>query len=315
MTGSAKDIAKHLESIKQRGIMHAKAHQARPLVEQLRSSTQLDLPWFDDAGLQSSPLVSCSLFTARSGRVKRVYRKDDVIEMPKPYMATIRGEELRQDEASILACLVNLTKNQSLNDEYGFKPGYLLAKLNWSDGKKSYAHLFDSLTRLRGTLVTVINTEEGSDPPLFETKTLLADFSGGLGKDDLWVVRLDEKLSCLYSRDKVTVFDWNMRITISATGSNVALWLFSYLSEFSTPRGMPIEFLLRRSGLDDLSLSAGTQNIKRGCQILVKCEFLKSFSIKNGVLFVSLMPSRIKKSSWNQLYRAHGIRDSGFSED
>ncbi|MDW5419077.1 plasmid replication initiator TrfA [Iodobacter sp. CM08] len=299
-TGKMKSTDMYLKNIKATLDANSIKKKKLPLIQQLNESNskQLSLPWFDDVGLQSSSLVKGSLFSACS-RGKRELRENVAIPMQGNLIARVTGAELRQDEATILAKLIDLTKNQPLTERFYFYPGVLLSQLNWSTSSSNYAKLYNSLSLMRGTVITIAKIIDNQQLVHLQAKTLLAELDAKIsipnsGRNrDQWSIQLEPTLAELYQRNNVTLFDWDIRYKITKTKSDVALWLFSYLTEFDEPKPIPLSFLRTISGLGNMSTGAANQAFKRGCEILISCGFLEKYILKDGLLLVKrLKPQR-----------------------
>lgn len=318
-----KHISQSLQNIKNTAEKKREENKKLPLKQQLQRANQLPLPWFDDVGLQSSTFVRGSVFSARSSKIPRALRNNEPTPLAGNLVAIVTGAELRQDDATILAKFIDLTKDIPLGETYQFYPGALLADLGWSSSKNGYAKLYESLSFMRSTQITIIEETEDGKKYLLEPKSILRHLKAERSKDkserkrDLWAIQLEPGLADLYQRENVNLFAWEMRKRISDTRSDLALWLFSYLNEFAEPRPMPVAYLANLSGLSDMEPRAITQAFKRACDQLQTCEYLESHNIKNGILAVRKKNSakRISEKSHADDKKKPPADDGGFSEE
>lgn len=260
-------------------------------VEELVESHQLPL-WDDDKRGLPNSLARGALFTAGKntpGDIREFY-EDKRIASLNGLTMEYRGQELRQDDASVFMTLLHLGRLQALGDRIHFTAYSMLKDLGWSINSVEYKHLRECCARLSATNVSIMQTDEAAG----YAGSLVRAFSwkGDNGKQlAQWWVELEPPIAQLFAEKTYTMLEWMERKTIGGRAP-LALWLHSYLGTHREPFNMSVEKYRELSASRSKDISDFRRRLKQALQKLVEIGFLKNFSITNDIVRVARIPKR-----------------------
>jgi hypothetical protein len=243
--------------------------------------------WDDDNRGVPNHFIRSGLFSVRNNE-KREYLEAMKIASLNNYSIEYTGKELQQDDLSVWMALINLARNQPISDSVLFTGYQLVKDLGWSMNSKSYARAQASIERMKVTGIQIsVSNKEGKKEAAYagslirEYNWLEIDRKGGTK----WMVRFEPQVSMLFMNDTTSLLEWETRKKIG-TRATVAQWLHSFYTSHRDPTPLTVEKIheICRSG-DTLSSFRAT--LKLALQKLIDVEFLASFHITNGQVFVS----------------------------
>jgi len=270
--------------IKQVGKLASKAKERG----YIQAPVAIQLPIWDESerGLPNS-LARGALFTAIKQDVKtgqRAYFSKKRIGSLNSIVLEYKGEELRQDDASVFMTLLHMARHQALGQPVHFTAYSMLKELNWSINSYEYQHLRECCERLSATNVSVqVAKGEGYGGSLvrkFAWKDIQSD-----EKLSHWIVWLEPQIASLFDSNSFTRLNWNERRRIGGR-SPLALWLHSFFCTHREPIPMSVERYYVLTGSRSSRLADFRGRMRQALQRLVELEFLLSYTIRNDTVHV-----------------------------
>lgn len=277
--GMAKKAIEIMDSI----LTDRKARKSAVLLE----ACQLPL-WGETKRGLPNVLARSALFNAKRGESdndSREFLKNTPVACLSNYDITYRGEELRQDDASVFMQILHLARQQPLGNAIRFTAFNVLKELGWSTNSIGYKRLRECLERLAANTVKIAFRDHsgGYGKSLIRSFAWLDDESGDVLAQ--WVVELEKEIVLLFADDAYSLVTWQERKQIG-TRSTLTLWLHSYLATHEEPAPLSVAKYheISESGCEQLFHFRA--QIKKSLQRLVDIGFLIEFEITTGDLVV-----------------------------
>jgi hypothetical protein len=255
------------------------------------SGTPQQLPMWDmeQRGFPN-PFARSALFTAVKDD-DREYRKGTQVAALAGIAMVYTGEELRQDDASVLITILHFVRGTDLNQPLVTSKFRFLKELGWSINSREYAHLRACLTRIKATEIRL----EADKGALGYAGSLLlryewADTAEGDTSLRLWV---DPKIAKIYLRNAYTHLSWEQRKQIGHKAP-LALWLHLFLSTHEKPFAISVAKYHELSGSRARSIADFRMRLKNALQKLVEIGFLLWFEIDKASDVVRLERRSLK---------------------
>lgn len=241
--------------------------------------------WPDAARGAPNEIVRSALFNARNRNQPREYMKDVEIAVIGDGQMTYRGEELRQDDATVWMQMVHFAKDLPVGSTVEFTAYAFCKAVKWPIKNDSYKRLRTSLARMQATALAVYSKRlkagvSLSMIPFFEWKN-----TGKILKR--YQVRLAPDLVTLFSDNRYTQIDWEQRLALP---NGIATWLHSYFASHREPYPIKVTTIQTGSGMNDKNLTSVRQSIAKALEQLKAVGFLLSWSIKDDLVSVQRAP-------------------------
>ena len=263
--------------------------------QQLQPEPQQLPIWEDDLRGFPNGIARTSLFTAAkhdSGSQKReFYRDPKQLASLSNITINYRGQELRQDDASVFMTLLHMARMTPLGEPVRFTAYGMLKELGWSVNSQEYKHLRECCARLQFTSLTISTTDESGGG---YSGSLIADFQWQDEKGnklDHWFITLVPTIAKLFAPDSYTLYDWQIRRRIGGR-SPLAQWLHYFIGTHSKPYPMSIQKYYELSGSRARDLADFRRRFKQALQKLVDVGFLAGFQVINDIVTVTREPLR-----------------------
>ncbi|GAA0189708.1 plasmid replication initiator TrfA [Cupriavidus pauculus] len=247
----------------------------------------LELPfWTESKRALPNPLARGALFTATKDNNREYYKGTKVTTLANIDII-YTGEELRQDDMSVLLTIFHLARQRPLSkdDPVEFTAYSFLKEVGWTINGQEYKHLQECFDRLSANQVKVLADGgkagyAGSLVRSFEWRD-----SNGVSLSK-WKVWLEPKIAGLFTQDSFTLMEWADRKKIGQR-SPLALWLHSFLSTHREPIPLSVEKYKELSGTKEKSLAGFRMRLKAALNKLKECGIIDSFELKNDLVYVT----------------------------
>ncbi len=266
--------------------------------EVLLASQQLPL-WGEAKRGLPNVLARSALFNARrnveNGDDARVFFKNSRIASLSNYEITYRGEELRQDDASVFMQLLHLARQQPLGDRVYFTAYSMIKQLAWSVCGANYKRLKECIERLAANTVKIQFKDERSG----YGKSLIRAFywKDNASGEDLreWCVEFEKEIIFLFGDDAYTLIEWHERRLIGSR-STLALWLHNFLATHSQPIPLSVAKYHELSESSFARLFHFREALKKALKRLSEIGFVKEYQINSADLVeITLYPREARQ--------------------
>lgn len=230
-------------------------------------------------------IVRSALFNARNRNQKREYMRSVEIAVIGGGTITYRGEELRQDDATVFMHIVHIAKNMPIGSLVEFTPYSICKAIGWGIGGEKYKRLRESLSRMQATALEVrsqrIDGVWGG-----ESMSMIPYFKWKEGDETLakYQVKLAPQLVELFGNVHYTRTDWEQRLALP---DGLATWLHTYFASHKNPHPVPIETIMQGAGMTIADRKDAAKKIRTALGKLVDVGFLASWEIVGGFVHVS----------------------------
>ena len=191
----------------------------------------------------------------------------------------LSGEELRQDDESLLLAIIKRLKGQSLdraqNLSIQFKPRVFVREdLNWPDSGVSTAKLMDCIRRLKKTHLDIRYAFGGE-----HTVSFISDYEAPKGKD--WTIHVAPRLAQMFA-GKTTFLRVDTRQLLD---EGLQTWLFGLVNASPWKRPMPVSELQSLAG-DTKPQKKFVYRLKATLQVLLSKGVITEFSVQGGLVTI-----------------------------
>jgi hypothetical protein len=271
-----------------------------------KRSSKKDIPPVADMGMVQMPIwpeehrglpsgfARTALFTANKDGSRKMLNNFKV-----PGMAGISivymGEELRQDDLSVVMALVHLARGSSLSNAIRTTTYTLLKTLGWSINSREYDHLRECLTRIKANEIK-LDMEGGSK---FFAGSIIQRYAGsllgtsavdavGAGENYDLLIWLEPSFARLFVGTSHTRVNWEQRKRLGGK-SALALWLHTFLSSHEKPYAISVAKYYELSGSKSSNMSEFRSRLEKAMNKLIEVGFLESWVYKeNNVIQVNV---------------------------
>ena len=247
-------------------------------VEEVQENTIIQLPmWPEPTRGLPNTIARSSLFNVRFKKTPRVQLKNHVVSALNGINILYTGEELRQDDETILLQLLHLAQSQPLGEPIQFTPYSFLKKIKWTtSGQNQYKRLSECIDRLAGNLVKVTCEKQNIayKSSLVRKIYNTDDGSGNFVRE--WTVWLEPEIIKLFSSDSYSRIHWEQRLSLRKP---VAQWLHSFYTGHERPFPMKVSTLMTLSDTAAKTLSSFRTALRRSLDDLVSLGFLENYFI------------------------------------
>lgn len=262
-----------------------KAEEKPPKTEN-KPSTELLAICAESERILPNEIVRSALFNARNRKQARQYMRGVEIAVIGGGKITYRGEELRQDDATVFMHIVHLAKKQPMGSLVEFTPYSICKAIGWGIGGEKYKRLQECLSRMQATALEVRSQridgiwggESMSMIPYFawrdSDKKTLAKYQ----------VRLAPQLVELFGSVHYTRTDWEQRLALP---DGLATWLHTYFASHRKPHPIAIETIMEGAGMTIKDRKDAAKKIRTALAKLTEVGFLTSWEIVGGFVHVT----------------------------
>lgn len=253
----------------------------------LNTPIPLELPfWTDSKRAVPNPLARGALFTATKDN-NREYFKGTKVTTLANIDIIYKGEELRQDDMSVLLTIFHLARQRPLsaNEPVEFTAYSFLKEVGWTVNGQEYKHLQECFDRLSANQVKVL--ADGGKAGYAGSLVRSFEWRDSNGQSlSKWKVWLEPKIAGLFTQDSFTLMEWADRKKIGQRAP-LALWLHSFLSTHREPIPLSVQKYRELSGTKEKSLAGFRMRLKAAFNKLKDCGIIESFELKNDLVYVT----------------------------
>lgn len=267
----------------------------------LRALEPIQLPmWDDDLRGMPNSFARGALFTAAKsdGKIKRDFYEGKHVATLAGINIEYRGQELRQDDYSVLLAILHFGRHYELGKPIPFTAYTMLKELGWSINTAEYKHLRECCSRLSATSVSVTQSAIDQLGGGYEG-SLIRSFAwkDEKGKQlSQWVVLLEPNISALFADPSFTLMSPAERKAIGGR-SPLAQWLHSFLSTHREPYPISVTKYHELSASRSDNMNDFRRRLKVALTRLIEVGFLKEFSIKSDIVHVKRIPKHYRLAS------------------
>lgn len=249
--------------------------------EALLESKQLPL-WGDAKRGLPNVFARSALFNARRNSVAkeeaREYLKNAPVASYSNYAISYRGEELRQDDASVFMQLLHLARQHEVGDRVYFTAFSMIKSLGWGMNGETYKRLRECIERLAANTVKI----QIKDQTAGYGKSLVRAF---YWKDDAsgeslssWCVEFEPEIVVLFAASAYTLIEWQERRLIGSRAT-LALWLHSFLATHESPIPISVAKYYELSESRCRHMFHFRAQLKQSLDRLVEIGFVENYEI------------------------------------
>lgn len=274
-------------------VENIRAERKQRAVAALIESRQLPL-WGETKRGLPNVLARSALFNARRGETNndaREFYKNTPIASLANYEISYRGEELRQDDASVFMQVLHLARQQPIGELVQFTAYSMLKDLGWGTNSLAYKRLRECLERLAANTVKIAFRDEsaGYGKSLIRSFAWVDSASGEVLSR--WVVELEKEIILLFADDAYSLIAWAERKLIGPRAT-LTLWLHSYLATHGEPIPLSVAKYAELSESGCQKLFHFRSQLKRALDRLVTIGFLESYAVTPADMVVVRRRSR-----------------------
>lgn len=260
-----------------------------PALQRFKNAQRGDqLPfWPSEARCAPNEFLRSALFNARNRNQPRRHMNDVVLAMLGKGRISYRGEELRQDDATVWLQLVQFATESPLGEYVEFTPNAFCKAVGWTPTGDAYAHLRKCLSRLQATSLAFYAERTQVTISL----SMIPEFCWqdlGTGKPlRRYKVKLAKQLAELFKGHHYTYVTWAQRNRLP---EGLATWLHGYFSSHREPFPLKIADIQRAADLTIQRPDNLRTAIVRALTALVEVGLLESWKIADERVTVVRRP-------------------------
>ncbi len=243
--------------------------------------------WPGEVRCAPNEFLRSALFNARNRNQPRRYLDGVVLAMLGKGRITYRGEELRQDDATVWLQLVKFAAEIPLGEYVEFTPHSFCKAVGWTPTGDAYAHLRKCLSRLQATSLAFY----AERTQITISLSMIPEFCWqdlGTGKPlPRYKVKLASQLAELFKGHHYTYVTWSQRNRLP---EGLATWLHGYFSSHREPFPLKIADIQRVADLTIQRPDNLRTAIVRALTALVKVGLLESWKIADERVTVVRRP-------------------------
>lgn len=278
----------------------AKSKQKVLSTKPVEHTHQPELPLFlpeieQDMRSMPNALARGALFNAAKASDQRQYHEDKPVASLSNIKVIYRGQELRQDDCSVLIALLYFQREKPIGEPVDFTAYQMLKELGWSHNKIEYNHLRECCDRLSATNLKVYTTNAKGETTGF-AGSLLRNFAW---KDDedkglsRWKVTFEPKIANFFKGDDFSIIDPEIRRKLTGRAP-LAQWLHNFLNSHAEPLPITVEKYMELTESRSKNLAEFRQRLKVALQRLKENNFLVDFWIDKRDDKVHVIRERVK---------------------
>lgn len=287
------DIVKRVQDLAERAMATA------PRADTPSTASPTQMPFWP-ANVRGMPnvLLRCAIFNANNPNSPRTQLKKVKLASLEGFEIIYTGEDLRQDESTLLEELLHLARDTVLSERIEISGYALLKRLGAGTGKKDYERLITMLDRMQIGQVR-IKFESGrkgfvgSLVRKFLWKDGVEDGSNGKTK---WIIYLEPEIIQLFSGDDFTRIGVEQRQKLKL---ELSKWLYNYYHTHAVPFPHAVATIHRLCGSQAKQLFHFRANLRKALDELVSIGFLTEWHIdgKDNVHVTRASPRALAPTS------------------
>lgn len=243
--------------------------------------------WPADVRCAPNEFLRSALFNARNRNQPRRHLDDVVLAMLGKGRISYRGEELRQDDATVWLQLVQFAKEKPLGEYVEFTPHAFCKAVGWTPTGDAYVHLRKCLSRLQATALSFYSERTQVTISL----SMIPEFCWldlGTGRPlPRYKVKIATQLIELFKGNHYTYVTWAQRNRLP---EGLATWLHGYFSSHREPFPLKIADIQRAADLTIRRPDNLRTAITRALTALVEVGLLESWAIADDRVTVIRRP-------------------------
>lgn len=276
---NALDIARQLEQkARDRGASEPQSSTAAKQGVPRVAPSQIPL-WPSNVRGMPNSLARSALFNVnRAAAPREFYTKDREIVSVDGTSITLKGEELRQDDADVFLEILHLARDTQLSERVEFTGYALLKLLGWDTSSKGYTRLVTTLERLQGSTVTVSfeGKKKGFRGQLIRKFLWKDGAETETTGNTRWTAYIEPEIARLFSQDDYTRLSREQRLRLR---SELSKWLHSFYHTHAVPYAVSVRYIHQQCGSQAKMLSHFRVTLKRSLEELKKVGFLLEWHI------------------------------------
>jgi hypothetical protein len=268
------NLVKRLQDISER--VKASA-PSRP--EASTASTPTQIPFWP-ANVRGMPnvLLRCAIFNANNPNAPRMQMKKEKLASLEGFEIIYTGEDLRQDESTLLEELLHLVRDTVLSERIEISGYALLKRLGFGTGKKDYERLITMLDRMQigQVMIKFENGRKGFVGSLVRKFLWREGLEGGTTGKTKWIIYLEPEIIQLFSGDDYTRIGVEQRQKLKL---ELSKWLYNYYHTHAAPYPHAVATIHRLCGSQAKQMFHFRANLKKALAELVAIGFLADWRI------------------------------------
>ena len=257
--------------------------QQREAMEERGPAEVIQLPLWPEAKRGApNAVLRAALFAAIQGKGRQYMLRKELVATQDGVRIRYTGGQLDQADLDVWEQTLHLARTQALGTKCYFTAHGFLKALGRSTGKHDHDWLGEALARLSATSVEITSGRRTYFGSLID---------GGVRDEDTgrYVVEINPKLAKFYGRTQWTQIDWEQRQRLR--GKPLALWLHGFYASHAAPYPLRVAYLHKLSGSQTKQLWKFKQNLTRALRDLGAMGAIKSFEIRDDLVYVRTVPS------------------------
>ena len=257
--------------------------QQREATEKRGPAKVIQLPLWPEAKRGAPNAVLRGALFAAIHKDRQYMRRKELIATQDGVTIRYTGEQLDQADLDVWEQALHLARTQALGSRCYFTAHGFLKALGRSTGKMNHEWLEFALARLSATSVEITAGRRTYFGSLID---------GGVRDEDTgrYVVEINPKLAAFYGRTQWTQINWEQRQRLR--GKPLALWLHGFYATHARPNALRVAYLHKLSGSQTKLLWKFKQNLTRALRDLEAVGAIKSFEIRDNLVYVRTVPSK-----------------------
>ncbi|WP_087660447.1 plasmid replication initiator TrfA [Caballeronia terrestris] len=251
--------------------------KGRASVSAAATLTQIPL-WPPNVRGMPNSLARSALFNVNKASAPREHYRGKEIASVDGTTITLKGEELRQDDADVFLEILHLARDTQLSERVEFTGYAMLKLLGWDTSSKGYARLVTTIERLQQSTVNVKfdGNKKGFQGQLVRKFLWRDGAETGTDGKTRWTAYIEPEIASLFSHDDYTRLAREQRQRLK---SELSKWLHSYYHTHAVPFSHKVAFIHQQCGSQTKALSHFRVNLKKALEELVRLGFLVSWRI------------------------------------
>ncbi|MBC8738507.1 RepB family plasmid replication initiator protein [Paraburkholderia sp. UCT31] len=267
---SAVERAKQLEE-KARAKASAELAPANEIVARA-APTQIPL-WPSNVRGMPNSLARSALFNVnRASAPREQYTKKEIASVDGTTI-TLKGEELRQDDADVFLEILHLARDTQISERVEFTGYAMLKMLGWDYSGKGYKRLMKTIERLQESTVNVSfeGKKKGFQGQLVRKFLWKGGDETETDGNTRWTAYIEPEIAHLFSHDDYTRLSREQRLRLK---SELSKWLHSFYHTHAVPYAVSVRYIHQQCGSKAKSLAHFRVTLRRSLNELTKVGFL-----------------------------------------
>ncbi len=204
---------------------------------------QFPYPLRSDESAMPNEIVRSALFTAHNRRTPRRQMVDAEIYIAGDLKMLFNGEELRSNDEDLFLFFITCFENKPASTRLLLTESEIVKGLGLQKNSKAFKRVKDSIWRMKKAAFQI--QRDGGNPVMMGllSHATLTESEDRRVKNGIWSISLSEETIALFSGNRHTRIDLEMRAKISS--GVVALKLFEFYSSHKNPYALKLGTLYR----------------------------------------------------------------------